>query len=86
MKTKLLKQIVNHYLMKETSNTDDLRIQQINNKIEQLQNHKDQLQSQIDNYKNTIEHLKDRKERINDAIAKLRYEKQKINLRDRGII
>ena len=86
MKTKLLKQIVNHYLMKETSNTDDLRVQQIQHKIEQLQKHKEQIQSQIDNYKNTIEHLKDKKERINDVIAKLRYEKQKINLRDRGII
>lgn len=80
-----IKDIVSYYL-KETSNPDDLRIKQIEHKIDILDREKERIQSQLDNLKSSIEHLKDKKQKIIDAISKLRFQKQKLKLTDKGLI
>ena len=84
MKTdnKLLKQIIKHYIPEN----EDIRKNQIDHRIELLQNQKEHIQNQIDHLKNSIDHLKDQKEKLSDLISKLRFEKQKITLSDKGII
>ncbi len=78
----LLKKIVGYYL----NETDDIRLNQLAHRIELLAKQKEQIQSHIDNLKNSIDRRKERKERIADEISKLKFEKQKISLRDRGIL
>lgn len=80
-----IKDIVNYYL-KETSNPDDLRIEQIDHKIDILNKEKDNIENRINSIKNTLEDLKDKKQKIIDAISKLRFQKQKLKLTDKGLI
>ena len=78
----LLKQIVKHY----TFENEDIRLNQIEHKIDILSKQKDSIDIQIDNLKNSMEHLKDKKQKLSDLISKLRFEKQKVKLTDKGII
>ena len=78
----LLKQIIKQY----TFENEDIRLNQIEHKIDILSKQKDSIEIQIDNLKNSMEHLKDKKQKLSDLISKLRFEKQKVKLTDKGII